>query len=72
MFGIAERFNEESASNGNGTMLGLNVGSSFEIERLYKKALALGGVCAGEPRIRSDRYSAYIRDLDKNKICLFE
>lgn len=72
MFGIAEPFDGNAATNGNGTMLGLNLDSSDEVDRLYKKALALGGVSEGEPGIRSGRYSAYVRDLDKNKICLFE
>lgn len=72
MFGVAEPFNGEPATNGNGTMLGLNVGSASEVERLYKKALALGGKDEGAPGIRSGRNSAYVRDLDKNKICLFE
>lgn len=71
MFGIAEPFDGENATNGNGTMLGLNVGSSEEVDRLYKKALNLGGSSEGEPGIRSGRHSAYIRDLDRNKICLF-
>lgn len=72
MFGVAEPFDGEQATNGNGTMLGLNVGSAEEVDRLYKKALALGGKSEGEPNIRSGRYSAYVRDLDNNKICLFE
>lgn len=71
MFGIAEPFDGEQASNGNGTMLGLDVGSSEEVERLYKLALELGGTCEGAPGIRSGKQSAYIRDLDRNKICLF-
>lgn len=72
MFAIAEPQNEEPATNGNGTMLGLNVGSVAEVERLYRRALELGSEDEGAPGIRSGRYSAYIRDLDRNKICLFE
>jgi len=72
MFAIAEPFDGEAASNGNGTMVGLNVDSSEEVDRLHEKALALGGSCEGEPTIRSGMYSAYVRDLDKNKICLFK
>ncbi|SEO89220.1 VOC family protein [Aquisalimonas asiatica] len=71
MFGIVEPFDGEDATNGNGTMLGLNVDSSEEVERLYKKALDLGGASEGEPGMRSGRYAAYVRDLDKNKICLY-
>ncbi len=70
-FAIAKPFNEEPASNGNGTMIGFSVGSNAEVERLHKKAIALGGTCEGEPHHRGERYSAYVRDLDKNKLCFF-
>ena len=40
--------------------------------RVYKKALEVGGTDEGKPEIRSGRFSAYVRDLDKNKICIFE
>ena len=72
MFAIAEPFDEQVASNGNGTMVGFNVNSSEEVDNLYQKALKLGGTSEGEPSIRSGMYSAYIRDLDKNKICLYK
>ncbi len=67
-FALATPFNELPATNGNGTMIGINVGSKNEVERLYKKAIKLGGNCEGEPNQRGPKYSAYIRDLDKNKI----
>lgn len=72
MFGVAEPYDGNAATNGNGTMLGLNLGSAEEIDRFYNTALELGGTSEGEPGIRMGRYSAYVRDLDKNKICLFE
>lgn len=72
MFAVAEPFDGEAATNGNGTMVGFNLGESAEVERLYKKAIELGGISEGEPGIRSGRFSAYVRDLDGNKICLFE
>lgn len=71
MFALAEPFDEKPASNGNGTMLGLHVDSIEEVNRLYQKALDLGGVSEGEPKIRSTMHSAYVRDLDKNKICFY-
>lgn len=67
-FAIAKPFNEEPASNGNGTMIGFNVGSSEEVKRLHKKAIELGGTCEGEPDQRGPKFSAYVRDLDKNKL----
>ena len=71
-FAIAIPFDEEPASNGNGTMIGLCVGSTEEVKRLHKKVIELGGTCEGEPNQRGPRFSAYVRDLDKNKICFFE
>ncbi|WP_246283149.1 VOC family protein [Marinifaba aquimaris] len=71
MFAVAEPFDGNDASNGNGTMLGFNVKTKDEVERIYAKALALGGTCEGKPNVRSGRYSAYFRDRDSNKICLF-
>ncbi len=67
-FAIAKPFNGEPASNGNGTMIGLNVGSVEEVIRLHKKSIELGGTCEGEPGQRGPKFSAYVRDLDKNKI----
>jgi predicted lactoylglutathione lyase len=71
MFPITEPFDENPASNGNGTMLGLHVGSIEEVNRLHHKALDLGGMNEGEPRIRSSMHSGYVRDLDNNKICFY-
>lgn len=67
-FAVAKPFDEEPASNGNGTMIGFNVGSTEEVTRLYKKAIELGGTSEGEPGQRGPKFSAYVRDLDKNKI----
>ena len=71
MFAVAEPFDGKEASNGNGTMVGLQVASSEEVDRLHEKGIALGGTCEGEPTVRSGMYSAYIRDLDRNKLCLY-
>jgi len=71
-FAVAIPFNEEPATNGNGMMFGFSVGSTDEVRRLHKKAIELGGTCEGEPNQRGPRFSAYIRDLDKNKVCFSE
>lgn len=71
-FAVAIPFNEEPATNGNGTMIGFSVESSDEVKRLYQKAIELGGICEGEPSHRGPRFSAYVRDLDKNKIVFSE
>ncbi len=67
-FAIAKPFDGEPATNGNGTMIGLNVGSVEEVKRLHQKTIELGGTCEGEPSQRGPKFSAYVRDLDKNKI----
>lgn len=71
MFAVAEPFDENPASNGNGTMLGLHVESAEEVDRLHQTAVSLGGVSEGEPKVRSNMHSAYVRDLDNNKICFY-
>ena len=72
MFALAEPFDGEPASVGNGTMLGINLKSASEVDEIHKRALGLGSVSEGEPKVRSGRYSAYFRDLDGNKLCIYE
>lgn len=71
-FAIAEPFNGEPASAGNGTMIGFDVGSKDEVQRLHKKAIELAGTCEGEASQNGPYFSAYVRDLDKNKLCFFQ
>lgn len=68
-FAVAIPFDEQPATNGNGTMVGFSLGSCEEVTRLYQKTLELGGSCEGKPNQRGPRFSAYVRDLDKNKLC---
>ncbi len=72
MFALAEPFDQQPATRGNGSMAGFNVGSPAEVDRLHALALELGGSDEGQPGIRSGRYAAYARDLDGNKLCFFE
>lgn len=72
MFAVATPYNKELATNGNGTMIGINLRSIEEVQRLYLKAIELGGSCEGEPKQKGPFYSAYVRDLDKNKLCFFK
>ena len=69
-FAVAIPFDEQPATNGNGTMVGFNMGSVAEVNRAYHLALDLGGTCEGEPSQKGPKFSGYVRDLDKNKICL--
>lgn len=71
-FAVATPFDEEAATNGNGTMIGFSVGAREEVKRLHARAIELGGTCEGEPNQRGPRFSAYVRDLDRNKLCFFE
>ncbi len=68
-FAVAVPFNKEPATNGNGTMIGFSVDSAEEVKKLYQKMIELGGTCEGEPGQRGPYFSAYARDLDKNKLC---
>lgn len=67
-FAVAIPFDQKPANNGNGTMFGFGVASVEEVIRLHNKAIELGGTCEGMPHQRGTRFSAYVRDLDKNKI----
>ena len=71
-FAVAIPFDEKPATNGNGTMVGFGVGSIEEVKRLHKKAIELGGTCEGEPSQKGPRFSGYVRDLDKNKLCIHD
>ncbi|MGH1412496.1 MAG: VOC family protein [Pelagimonas sp.] len=71
-FAVATPFDEQPATNGNGTMFGFDVGSEAEIKRLHQLTIDLGGSCDGKPGERGPRFSAYVRDLDNNKICFYK
>lgn len=68
-FAVALPFDGKPASLGNGTMAGFCAGSGEEVKRLHALALELGGTCEGAPGQRGPKYSAYVRDLDGNKLC---
>ncbi|SMX22531.1 VOC family protein [Boseongicola aestuarii] len=68
-FAAAIPFDTRPATNGNGTMVGFCVGSEAEVRRLHALALEIGGTCEGLPDQRGPRFSAYVRDLDGNKLC---
>lgn len=68
-FAVAVPFDGAAATNGNGTMVGFGLSSTAEVEALYQKVLELGGTCEGAPQERGPYFSAYVRDLDRNKLC---
>ena len=69
-FSVARPFDERPATIGNGSMVGFCVGGKEDVERMHRRALELGGTCEGAPGQRGPKFSAYVRDLDGNKLCL--
>ena len=72
-FAISVPFNGEPATVGNGVMVALQLETPEQVEALYKKAIALGGVDEGPAGPRGDGgfYAGYFRDLDGNKLNFF-
>jgi len=68
-FATAHPFDTKPATVGNGTMVGFCVGTNDDVKRMHKLAIELGGTCEGAPNQRGPRFSAYVRDLDGNKLC---
>jgi len=70
MLAVCTPYNEEAPSPGNGNMVSIAPGSKELVDKLYAKALELGGTDEGAPGQRMDGfYGAYFRDADGNKIC---
>ena len=74
-FAVAEPWNKEDATIGNGSMIGLGAESQEAVDRLYKRAIDLGATDEGEPGPRERGalafYAGYFRDLDGNKLSFF-
>jgi predicted lactoylglutathione lyase len=70
--GLAKPFNGKPATVGNGNMVALAVDSPEKVDRLYAKALELGGTDEGPAGPRGEGfYAGYFRDLDGNKLNFF-
>ena len=64
--------NGDPASVGNGVMVAIACDKPETVDRLYKKALALGGTDEGPAGLRGGGfYAGYFRDLDGNKLNFF-
>lgn len=62
-------YDGQPASVGNGVMVALAVASQDDVDRIYKRAMELGGADEGPPGKRGvSFYGAYFRDLDGNKL----
>ena len=72
MLAVCTPYDEKDATAGNGTMVALSVGSQEEVQKVYAKAIELGGTDEGEPGLRGGNfYGGYFRDLDGNKLVAF-
>jgi catechol 2,3-dioxygenase-like lactoylglutathione lyase family enzyme len=75
MLCIMKPYDGRRATVGNGVMAGIAVDSRDKVDRLYAKALELGGTDEGPPGLRAEGgdgfYAAYFRDLDGNKLDVF-
>ena len=70
--GILKPYDGNAATVGNGVMVALIVDSREKVDRVYKKALELGGKDEGPAGPRGDGfYAGYFRDLDGNKLDVF-
>ena len=72
MLAIAKPFDKKPATVGNGVMVALAASSKEQVDKVYAKAIALGGTDEGKPGPRGDGfYAGYFRDLDGNKLNAF-
>lgn len=75
LFCIAEPWNKESATVGNGSMIGLAAESPDAVDKLYNRAIDLGATDEGPPGPRQrgalNFYAGYFRDPDGNKLSFF-
>jgi len=75
MLCIMKPYDGRPATVGNGVMAGIGVDSRDQVDRVYRKALELGGTDEGPPGLRAEGgdgfYVAYFRDLDGNKLDVF-
>lgn len=72
LLAIGKPYDQQAASNGNGTMVALQAPSRAVIAELHAAALAAGATDEGAPGERgAPFYGAYFRDHDGNKVCLF-
>ncbi|MHA7872897.1 MAG: VOC family protein [Hyphococcus sp.] len=70
--GVIKPYDGNPASVGNGMMVALACDKPETVDRLYKKAIDLGGKDEGPAGPRGDTfYAGYFRDLDGNKLNVF-
>lgn len=68
MFIVTKPYDQQPATNGNGTMISFDAESPNQVDKLHSKVLEMGGSSEGDPALRGEcLYVAYCRDLDGNK-----
>ncbi len=72
-FSIIRPHDGKAASVGNGVMFAFAANSTDLVDKVYAKAIELGGACEGKPGPRGESgfYAGYFRDLDGNKLNAF-
>jgi predicted lactoylglutathione lyase len=69
---VTKPYDGRAATIGNGVMVALAMKDPAQVDRIYKKALELGGTCEGPAGPRGEGfYAGYFRDLDGNKLNAF-
>jgi predicted lactoylglutathione lyase len=72
MIAVCKPYDGESATIGNGMMVALAAPSREAVDKTYAKALEIGAADEGAPGVRTGNfYGGYFRDLDGNKLCVF-
>lgn len=70
--GVCKPYDGKTACVGNGTMVAIACDSPETVQKLYNRALELGGSDEGAPGTRfGNFYAAYFRDPDGNKLNAF-
>ena len=75
MLCVMKPYDGKPATVGNGAMTAIAADSADQVDRIYRKAIELGGADEGAPGLRAEGgdgfYAAYFRDLDGNKLDVF-
>ena len=70
--GLTLPYDGNEAPVGNGVMIALAVDAPEKVDKIYAKAIELGGADEGPAGPRGDSfYAGYFRDLDGNKLNVF-
>jgi predicted lactoylglutathione lyase len=72
MISIIKPFNKQPATVGNGVMISIAATNPAQVDKVYRKAIALGAKDEGPAGPRGPTfYAGYFRDLDGNKLNVF-